>query len=265
MTDRVDRLQGLNSLDSLNRLESLAGVVILAGGASRRMGSPKAKLTLPSNESLLDYHVRHAIDLNVPIMIADNERGFTVMPELLLKRSESPISHVADYGSTTTIDDNSDNHKHNGTGGALVAIESALQLLIKQPLLKQSLVKQPLANTTDAGPLKNERSSWLMVISCDSLIPATDLWQKLQPFIAESSDKKVICLTDERYLYPLLGVYRLSVEPDLKTYIDSGERQVMTFIKPMNQAISIVKEWQPLTNFNTPEDFKRACAALYDL
>lgn len=49
----------------------LAGIVILAGGASKRMGSPKAQLTLPSNETLLDYHVQHSIMLNVPIMIAD--------------------------------------------------------------------------------------------------------------------------------------------------------------------------------------------------
>lgn len=241
-------------------LSSLAGVVILAGGASRRMGTPKAELTLPTSESLLDYHVRHAIDLNVPIMIADNERGFTVAPELLSSKPKSPVFHISDYRSTTATDYS---NSHNGSGGALVAIESALQLLVKQLLIKQSLVKQPLANLTDVAMLKNERLSWLMVISCDSLIPATDLWQKLRPFIVQSLEKSVICLTDETYLSPLLGLYHLSIEPDLRTYIDSGERQVIKFIKPMTQAIPIVKEWQHLTNFNTPEDFKRACMALY--
>lgn len=243
MTDMEDGSQGL---DSSSSLDGLAGVVILAGGASRRMGTPKAKLLLPTNESLLDYHVRQASKLNVPIIIADNERGFTVTPELLLNSAKSPISYVADYGSTTILHDNSD----TVTGGALVAIESALQ---------------SITNLTEAGTLKNDHLSWLMVISCDSLIPATDLWKKLQPFIVQSLEKSVICLTDETHLYPLLGLYRLSIEPDLKTYIDSGERQVMKFIKPMVQAVPIVKEWQPLTNFNTPEDFKRACTALYDL
>lgn len=265
MTDMVSNLQGLDSLGGLNSLNGLAGVVILAGGASRRMGTPKAKLTLPTNESLLDYHVRQASKLNVPIIIADNERGFTVTPELLLDSVKSPISYVtdyvADYDSTTTIDHNSD----TVTGGALVAIESALQFLIKELLIKQSLVKQPLANTTGAGTSRDEHLSWLMVISCDSLIPATDLWQKLKPFMVQSLEKSVICLTDETHLYPLLGLYRLSIEPELKTYIDSGQRQVMRFIKPIVQAVPLSKSWQHLTNFNTPEDFKQACAALNNL
>ena len=50
----------------------LAGVVILAGGESSRMGSPKALLSLPNGETLLDFHIRHAKRLNVPVMVADN-------------------------------------------------------------------------------------------------------------------------------------------------------------------------------------------------
>ncbi len=238
-----------------NRLANLAGVVILAGGASRRMGTPKAKLTLPTGETLLDYHVRQAIKLNVPIMIADNGRSFTVDAELLATNPELSIAHIADYQSMSVVD-------NDETEGPLVAIESALQSLANQSLIEQS--------------------SWLMVISCDSLITAHDLWQQLNPYISSSADamanletntestsqitgKSIICLTDEDHLYPLLGLYRLSVESDLRAYIDSGERKVMTFIKPISQAIMILPKQQSLTNFNTPEDFKRACAALYDL
>lgn len=235
-----------SNVDSLGKLDSLAGVVILAGGASRRMGTAKAKLTLPTGETLLDYHVRQAIKLNVPIMIADNGRDFEVDAELLATSSLIPITYIADYKPTSIVD-------NDKTEGPLVAIESALQ---------------SLTHSVDANSSNNKQSSWLMVISCDSLITAYELWQQLNPYIDSTTDKiedkSVICLTDESHLYPLLGLYRLAVEPDLRAYIDSGERKVMTFIKPITQAIPVLKKQQSLTNFNTPEDFKRACDSLYN-
>lgn len=223
----------------------LAGIVILAGGASKRMGSPKAQLTLPSNETLLDYHVQHSIMLNVPIMIADNKRGFIVDATLLSTNPNLPIVHIADYDATNI------SHPQD-TGGALVAIESALQTLAISS-----------AMTIDSSTLKPK--SWLMVISCDSLIPAGELWQHLQPCIAHAANKSVICLTDDAHLYPLLGIYRLDVEPNLRAYIDQGERRVVRFIEPLMHTVSIPDRWQHLTNFNTPNEFKRACTALYQL
>ena len=113
-------------LTATTSLDSLAGIVILAGGASRRMGTPKANLVLPTKETLLDYHIRQAIKLNVPIMIADNGLDFTVDAELLATNPELPIFHIADYQSTAIVD-------NSETEGPLVAIESALQALSKQP------------------------------------------------------------------------------------------------------------------------------------
>ena len=226
-----------------NKPDNLVGVVILAGGASKRMGTSKATLTLPSDEQLLDYHVRHASELQVPILIADNGRGFHLGLDINSSTPKSPVMPIADYVS----DFDADNNEQIRTGGALVAIESALQTLI---------------GLNDSEVSKNQNASWLLIISCDSLIPATDLWQKLQQAINTVANKRVICLKDDSHLYPLLGLYHLDIEPDLKAYIDSGQRRVMPFIQPIVQAMPVTQNWQYLTNFNTPEDFKQACAAL---
>ncbi|MDE0492045.1 NTP transferase domain-containing protein [Psychrobacter sp. A3] len=245
----------------------LVGVVILAGGASTRMGAAKAQLRLPTGERLLDYHVRHTLNLatfdtgnnkSIPIMIADNGRGFDVDSALKNSNPQAAIMHIADYASADSQDKNQNEKVDKRiddkikTSGALVAIESALQTVIKA----QSL-----------NALTENQSLWLLVISCDSLITATELWQKLQPIATQitknqAADKKVICLADDSHLYPLLGLYPLSLEPDLKVYIDNGGRRVMAFLQPMAQAVSFPNSWQYLTNFNTPTDFERACHAI---
>lgn len=247
MTQKADRAQISQTTTNL------AGVVILAGGQSRRMGFPKAQLSLPSNERLLDYHVQHASQLGVPIIIADNERGFTVAETLLeqLDINAIPLLHTEDY-RPATIEGSTE------TAGALAAIAGAMQAL-----------------KTAAQPNSDDElaTSWLMVVSCDSLITAPKLWQALSPYCdshgteAEANDivanKSVVCLTDASYPYPLLALYRLELVAKLCAYLDSGQRRVIEFIKPIAQPVLLPNEWLQLTNLNTPDDFKIACARLW--
>lgn len=243
MTQKADTVQ----IPQTNA--NLAGVVILAGGQSRRMGFPKAQLSLPSNERLLDYHVRHASQLGLPIIIADNERGFTVAETLLeqLTVNATPLLHTEDY-RPATIEGSTE------TAGALAAIAGAMQALVDV-----------------------DDSSYLMVVSCDSLITAPKLWQALSPYCdshgvetktkTETNDaianNSVICLTDDAYPYPLLALYRLELAAKLGAYLDSGQRRVIAFIKPIAQPVLLPNEWLQLTNLNTPDDFKIACAQLW--
>jgi molybdopterin-guanine dinucleotide biosynthesis protein A len=36
----------------------------------------------------------------------------------------------------------------------------------------------------------------------------------------------------------------------------------MPFIQPMVKTVPFTQDWQHLTNFNTPQEFEQACAAL---
>ena len=243
---------------SKSDVAGLAGIVILAGGLSTRMGSPKALLTLPSGQSLLNYHVQRASQLGVPILIADNAQGFSTQVEGAI----TSLIHVEDYQPQSSHAD----AKHKHSAGPLGAILSAMQQLLEQPLIDQT-------GLTDT----NNISQWMLVVSCDSLVSATDIWKQVTGFIettaqavVEASQRdvtqtacpQVYCLTDNERMYPLLGLYQLSVAETLQAYLDAGERRVTGFIKPIFQHVAMPESWYALSNLNTPQQFQQACQSL---
>lgn len=243
---------------SKSDVAGLAGIVILAGGLSTRMVSPKALLTLPSGQSLLDYHIQRASQFGVPILIADNGQGFSTQ----IEDAVTSLIYVEDYQPQSSHAD----AKHKHSAGPLGAILSAMQQLLYMPVTGQAM----LTNASDTA-------QWMLVVSCDSLVSATDIWKQVTEFIATTAQQlvdtsqqavthttcpQVYCLTDNERMYPLLGLYQLSVAETLQAYLDAGERRVMGFIKPICQQVAMPEAWYALSNLNTPEQFKQACQSL---
>lgn len=274
----------------LRRLDAkplaLAGVVILAGGLSTRMGSPKALLKLPCGDTLLQYHVRSASQLGVPILIADNGQGFAthiqaehnIFDEHSIVNTEvsnteggntaGSIRHIADYQpcsrSLQAKANANANEKHSA--GPLGAILAGMQQLLQDNQTDSRFTD--INNHSDAG------SQWMLVVSCDSLVNGVDIWQYLTEKKAQSVSSSVdavnedneppqmYCLADNERDYPLLGLYQLSLVASLKSYLDSGERRVMRFIRPISQSLPMPQAWYTRSNLNTPQQFQLACQQL---
>lgn len=132
-------------------MNTINAVLILAGGQSSRMGSPKALLTLPNGQSLLDFHIDNAKSLNLPILIADNNKGY----------------YTANQQDIKVIDDYLPSDEFGKGQGALSAIVSALQFINKKgyvlvigcdTLLNIDLIAKTLSKTTaDVGYLMGQK------------------------------------------------------------------------------------------------------------
>lgn len=132
-------------------MNTINAVLILAGGQSSRMGSPKALLTLPNGQSLLDFHIDNAKSLNLPILIADNNKGY----------------YTANQQDIKVIDDYLPSDEFGKGQGALSAIVSALQFINKKgyvlvigcdTLLNIDLIAKTLSSTTaDVGYLMGQK------------------------------------------------------------------------------------------------------------
>ncbi|AWT48269.1 molybdopterin-guanine dinucleotide biosynthesis protein MobA [Psychrobacter sp. YP14] len=265
----------------LRRLDAkplaLAGVVILAGGLSTRMGAPKALLKLPCGDTLLQYHVRSASQLGVPILIADNGQGFAthiqaehnIFDEHSVANNEGGnkeggIRHIADYQPSSRSLQANANEKHSA--GPLGAILAGMQQLLQDNQTNSRFAD--IHSHSDAG------SQWMLVVSCDSLVNGVDIWQYLTEKKAQSVSSSVdavnednappqmYCLADNERDYPLLGLYQLSLLASLKSYLDSGERRVMRFIYPISQSLPMPQAWYTRSNLNTPQQFQLACQQL---
>ncbi|OPH34284.1 molybdenum cofactor guanylyltransferase [Moraxella equi] len=215
---------------------SVIGLLILAGGNSRRMGSPKALLPLPNHQTLLDFHINNANMLNLPILLGDNDKNF--LDKGFLKNTNLVNSSVV------IIDDYIKN------AGALSCILSAFYYC------QTHFVNQ------DKSTDNNLSDNFLMVISCDNLIDVGEIFNLLKKADLKNHHGAYLKDTSSDKDYPLLGCYSLSLYDELKLYLDRGERSVMKFLKDKNicqiSPLSTPTDWRNLANFNTPDEFRLA-------
>ena len=107
-----------------------------------------------------------------------------------------------------------------------------------------------------AGP----GDGYVLVVPTDSLVPLSFIYRRLTDSLSLSS--KVVLLKAER-LHPLHGLYSVALASRMRSYVGSGGRSVMGFLdnEPWGAATA-PPEWEPCLNFNTPEEYEYALAAL---
>lgn len=143
----------------------MIAILILAGGQSSRMGSPKALLPLSNGQTLLDFHINTAKAMNVPILIADNGKGY-------YNAGQQGVYVIDDY---LPSDD-------DGKGqGALSAIMSAFTFLNKtgyvlvigcDTLLNANDIAHLLNQTTaQVGYLKGKKDHPLLAMYHSGILP----------------------------------------------------------------------------------------------
>lgn len=239
----------------------LAGVLILAGGESRRMGKPKALLKLPSGQTLLDFHIEKAQSLDVPVYVADNGQSY---------HSAYSYQQVADFKKGQ---------------GPLAAIAGGMMAICDDSLRHNAQLNKQDAQTLAADT--NDQKH-VLVISCDSLIDADKLYAYLHEhdclnrgghdFDVEDTPRKqtglesatisvcsVCHLRDDDHDYPLLGLYQLSLLAELQDCVAQKNLRVMRFIENRRLTVPMPKVWQSVANINTPEQFAEACKMLSSL
>lgn len=259
----------------------LAGVLILAGGESTRMGRPKALLPVPnrvpnsapnsapnsvrdSEQTLLEFHIRHALPVarayDVPIWIADNGKGFTWRDGAVLGDTcddRAIISYSQDY-----LPNEQGQSKGAGALSAICGAMSALGLHDTDSDTSKGLSSKCLS------------SKYLLVLSCDSLVGADSLFDLLSDKRLNDnrlSDKVLNKTAPVLYVksqsqhkdYPLLGLYRCELFDRLCAYLERGERSVMKFLASVGaDSVPLPHDLQGLANFNTPDEFYQAVQVL---
>lgn len=232
-----------------NNFADIAAVLILAGGQSMRMQTPKALLNLPGGENLLQFHVRYIQKYmpNTPILIADAGKGFanTVCTDVI------NIAHK---------------HHHSLTDKKVYAIDDFIAPIEIAPTLTAA------PTTKGAGPLSamaaamyivkqmHHTPPYLLVISIDCLLIAPVLYHMLKNKTANVHYLINQNKNGDIKHYPILGLYHSNLFKSLAQFLQS-RYSVMQFLDLIDdvQITKIDAYFVPFLNINTPSDFLYVC------
>lgn len=105
-------------------------------------------------------------------------------------------------------------------------------------------------------------SGGVYVLSCDTLLLPEQVVDCLETARDSAAWRQgVAALQGGERVYPLLAHWSAALAEPLRQYLESGQCRVTAWLETVPfQAAALPEEWQPLCNFNTPEEFERAAA-----
>lgn len=209
------------------------GGIILAGGGSRRMGTPKATLLLPRGAATNPpaggsgkAHIASPEDTFVGLVAAAMQ---CVAGEIIISVQPGSEIEVPKLGVPVraVLDDVAD-------AGPVAGLAAALETL-------------------------RDRADIAIVCPCDAPLVSPAVFRLLAEL--GRSHRAVICEGSGRPA-PLLGAYRTEDAAVARDLVQSGERRAMAFAEavgafviPESELRRVDPELRALRNINTPEDY----------
>jgi molybdenum cofactor guanylyltransferase len=197
--------------------------VVLAGGASRRMGSPKALLQA-SEGTWLERAVARLEGAGAsPVLVAGGEPAW-VPPT---------ASYVADGRPGQ---------------GPLAGIESAME--------------RSRAQGTASGGAASGRWCLVLAcdlprLEGESLVRLLDARGPIDHSPTSDTSISVVAAVGPGGLEPLVALYHDSLLPDLRAFLDSGRRSARAFLDSLGTTVARVElPAAVLWNANTPQDLR---------
>lgn len=110
----------------------------------------------------------------------------------------------------------------------------------------------PLAGILSA--MKQCKTGYLLCLPCDSPKPPAELAERLWRCMSDNHKTCAVCHDGER-MQPLFALLSLTMQPQLETWLTTGQRKVEHFFLEMDAAVCDFSDQpQCFHNFNTPED-----------